>query len=149
MHQGRCMNETHLHITLETTYLLDELANYTNLEYLNCDRCGLTVLPPLPPLLKILCCSENRLTQLPDLPNGLQVLYCARNQLQYLPPLPSTLQQLHCRKNKLQDLPELPFILGYLTLDGNELPSTWTSGFDVQIAIIRNHQMQYHSHVLK
>jgi len=81
---------------------------HKNATVLDCSFSLLTVLPALPPYLKILNCSCNRLEVLPELPRGLTELYCAYNRLEVLPALPRLLKNIDCYNNLLKVLPKLP-----------------------------------------
>ena len=81
---------------------------HKNATVLDCSFSRLTVLPALPPYLKILNCSNNLLEVLPKLPRGLTRLNCAYNHLKVLPSLPCLLKIIDCYSNLLEVLPKLP-----------------------------------------
>ena len=94
---------------------------HKNATVLDCSFSRLTVLPALPPYLKILNCSCNRLEVLPELPRGLTELYCAYNRLEVLPALPRLLKNIDCYNNLLKVLPKLPSNLEILYCYNNLL----------------------------
>jgi Leucine-rich repeat (LRR) protein len=70
----------------------------TGVTELWCDSNQLTLLPPLPETLEILCCHSNQLTSLPHLPETLEELDYNSNQLTLLPDLPWGLKDLEEEK---------------------------------------------------
>ena len=54
----------------------NEINNYDNVVYINCNINKFYELPELPNSLKYLSCWYNQLTSLPKLPNSLQYLSC-------------------------------------------------------------------------
>lgn len=95
----------------------------STLQWLDCSRNKLTILPTLPTTLQRLNCVHNKLTNLPTIPTTLQRLNCAFNKLVNIPTLPPTLDDLECSHNKLTSLPELPSTLQKLYCSYNKLTS--------------------------
>jgi len=91
--------------------------------FLHLSYFGLTELPPLPPTLTKLSCSNNKLTSLPALPAGLETLECENNNLTSLPAFPATLTYLYCAGNQLTKLLALPPTLAELWCYDNKLTS--------------------------
>ena len=100
---------------------LPDLSRFYNLHELFVGCNLLTTLPPLPPNLKMLHCSNNLLTSLPTLPLTLKVLHCNHNQITRLPNLPANLEHLYCWRNQLLSLPRLPQSLRSIHCDYNRL----------------------------
>ena len=75
---------------------------HKNATVLDCSFSRLTVLPKLPPGLKILYCYTNQLSVLPKLPSNLKILDCSNNLLEVLPKLPCLLKNINCSKNLLE-----------------------------------------------
>jgi len=111
----------------DTFIQVQQLENYNDIVYINCNDNELYYLPDtLPSSLQKLNCGGNFMTSLPDtLPNSLQQLYCYKNRLTSLPDtLPCSLQTLVCYENELTSLPEhLPNSLQKLHCYENELTS--------------------------
>jgi Leucine-rich repeat (LRR) protein len=84
------------------------------MDYLNIGDQGLSKMPPLPRILRVLYCDGNRLTELGKLPNGLKRLDCERNRLTELGELPRSLETLFCYENPLTELPPLPRSLEHI-----------------------------------
>ena len=99
----------------------EDLENYHDIVYIDCQNNNLSVLPNLPHSLEYLNCSYNHLTALPTLPNSLTSLYCHYNRLTVLPTLPNSLEYLGCWNNELHSLPTLPNGLTILDCKNNLL----------------------------
>lgn len=116
------------------TLTFEDIAPFTNLNILNCDRCNLIgSLPQLPNTLEELYCNENKLTSLvPEngtLPPKLKILQCMYNNLAYLPRLPNSLVDCFCNHNELVslfpkdediDFIKLPKSLSWISFDIEE-----------------------------
>ena len=112
------LNLSNQNLTTLEGYVFPEGITFLDISY---NR--LTSLPPLPPTLIKLCCTDNQLTNLPSLPPSLKELYCFSNQLTSLPSLPDSLIELYCSRNQLTNLPPLPPTLIKLYCGWNKLTS--------------------------
>lgn len=91
-----------------------------NLKVLNCSNSQLSVLPALPASLLTLICSINNLNSLPALPQGLRYLNCSDNNLGWLPAMHDSLRYLYCSYNLMGGpFYPLPPYLEHLDLEGN------------------------------
>lgn len=138
---GWQMDTTCWEITNELTYYtngftmqdLTGIQYFDNLEILDFTSASLSQLPPLPPNLTSLNCSNQQANLPPgqqftltSVPQGLTEFNCAANGLTALPPLPSGLLRLHCEWNAISALPPLPTGLKRLYCEENNLTSIST-----------------------
>ena len=118
------INAVGLDLTNSTIAMdLTGIKYFTNLQTLVCDGMGLTSLPVLPNLLKILYCGDNELISLPTLPDSMIYLDCNDNNLTSLSAFPSSFRTLICDYNELTNLPNLPNSMVHIECNNNNLTS--------------------------
>jgi Leucine-rich repeat (LRR) protein len=87
---------------------LPDLFRFHNLNELNCENNGITIIPIFSNL-KILYCSYNFIVSFSILPN-VEILHCCSNRLTSLPIFPN-LRILDCQGNRLTSLPIYPNLI--------------------------------------
>lgn len=115
--------------------------------FLSVNNLGLTDLPPLPPNLTGLHCSNNQLLDLPDLPSTLLVLRCDSNRLRELPALPEHILEVDCSFNYLSHLPPLAHLpLQSLTCEYNYFQTMCDIPDSLTVLRARNNPWNRHVH---
>lgn len=112
-------NQIKYYISGEYSLYEHKLPN--NLQELDCEGCGIILLPLLNDKLKRLNCKNNNLYHLPELPNSLISLNCSYNNISELPELPKFLQKLECKNNKLILFPNIPKYIKYINVANNQI----------------------------
>ena len=132
-----------LMLELDGNYYLSTIANFPSslLHIFINSNTGLTSLPPLPPGLLYLQCTNLGLNTLPTLPSTLTFLSCYDNSLYSLPALPAGLVNLDCRINSLTTLPTLPATLTYLFCDFNNLTALPTLPYGLTTLFCRENHL--------